>query len=65
VVVAEHDGEKAGGIVIGFHCPMCGSLLPVQADQPDAVPLCAGSRARTGQQHQPTRMQALRERGSA
>ena len=45
--------------LIGFHCPGCGYLRPAEADRPVPAPLCAGSKARTGKQHEPTPMQAL------
>jgi hypothetical protein len=38
--------------LIGFYCPVCGYL-------PDPVPICAGSKARTGKEHEPTRMKTL------
>jgi hypothetical protein len=44
---------------IGFHCPVCGYLRPAEGPLQVATPLCAGSKARTGQQHEPTPMQAL------
>jgi hypothetical protein len=45
--------------LIGFHCPVCGYLRPAEADRPVPAPLCVGSTARTGKQHEPTPMQAL------
>jgi len=45
--------------LIGFHCPVCGYLRPAEEPPQVATPLCAGSKARTGQQHAPTPMQAL------
>ena len=55
-----HDRTNpADGRVIGFWCPVCGSLVPAEKRQPASVPTCAGSKARTGWQHEPARMQAL------
>ena len=45
--------------LIGFHCLVCGSLIRANEDQPVATPTCAGSKARTGRQHEPARMQPL------
>ncbi len=44
---------------IGFHCLVCGSLIRANEGQPVATPMCAGSKARTGRQHEPARMQPL------
>ncbi len=45
--------------LIGFHCLVCGSLIRANEGQPVATPMCAGSKARTGRQHEPARMQPL------
>jgi hypothetical protein len=45
--------------LIGFHCPVCGYLRPAEARRPVPAPLCAGSKARAGKQHDPTPMRAL------
>jgi hypothetical protein len=64
--VGRRDGAPAGRIIgnqplklIGLSCPVCGYLLPAQASRPVPAPLCAGSKARTSKQHEPTPMQAL------
>jgi hypothetical protein len=49
----------AGVQLIGFHCLVCGYLLRANGAQPVATPTCAGSKARTGRQHEPARMQPL------
>jgi hypothetical protein len=49
----------AGVQLIGFHCLACGSLIRANEGQPFATPMCAGSKARTGRQHVPARMQPL------
>ena len=64
VAVNRHDAQdpsrqSAGGEVIGFHCPVCGYLLAAQDRQLAAAPTCAGSKARTGKQHEPTQMKHL------
>jgi hypothetical protein len=59
----DRDAAARGGTepptLIGFHCPVCGYLRPAEADRPVPAPLCVGSTARTGKQHEPTPMQAL------
>jgi hypothetical protein len=45
--------------LIGFHCLVCGFARPAKDSRPVPAPLCAGSKARTGKQHEPTRMHAL------
>jgi len=45
--------------LIGFHCPVCGYLRPAKGRLQVSVPPCAGSKARTGTQREPTPMQAL------
>ncbi len=64
MAVDRHDAEDpsrppAGGALIAFYCPVCGSLRPAQDRQPASAPTCAGSQARTGEQHEPTPMQPL------
>ncbi len=51
--------SAAGVQLIGFHCLVCGSLIRANEGQPVATPMCAGSKARTGRQHEPARMQPL------
>ena len=45
--------------LIGFYCPVCGYLRSAEECLPEPVPMCAGSKARTGKRHEPTRMEAL------
>ena len=45
--------------LIGFYCPVCGYLRSAEGYLPDPVPICAGSKARTGKEHEPTRMKTL------
>ena len=45
--------------LIGFYCPVCGYLRSAEGCLPDPVPICAGSTARTGRQHDPARREAL------
>ncbi len=49
----------AGVQLIGFHCLVCGYVLRANGGQPVATPTCAGSKARTGKQHEPALMQPL------
>ncbi len=49
----------AGGQLIGFYCLVCGHLLRAENRQPSPAPMCAGSKARTGKQHEPARMEPL------
>jgi hypothetical protein len=49
----------AGVQLIGLHCLVCGYLLRVNEGRPVATPMCAGSKARTGRQHEPARMRPL------
>jgi hypothetical protein len=49
----------AGVQLIGFHCLVCGYLLRVAEGRPVATPTCAGSKARTGKQHEPARMRPI------
>ena len=64
VAVHRHDAEDpshqpVGGALIAFYCLVCGYLLAAQDRQPASAPTCAGSKARTGEQHEPTPMQPL------
>ena len=34
--------------LVGFHCPVCGLVLPAEGIRPIRTPLCAGSKARCG-----------------
>jgi hypothetical protein len=45
--------------LIGFYCPVCGYLRSAEGYLPDPVPICAGSKARTGKEHEQARMQPL------
>jgi hypothetical protein len=45
--------------LIGFHCPVCGYLRSAEGSVSEPVPMCAGSKARTGKRHESTRMEAL------
>ena len=45
--------------LIGFHCLACGYLLRAENRHPSPAPMCAGSKARTGKQHEPARMEPL------
>ncbi len=54
-----HTALAAGVQLIGFHCLVCGYVLRASEGQPVAPPTCAGSKARTGRQHEPARMQPL------
>jgi hypothetical protein len=49
----------AGAQLIGFHCLVCGHLLRAENRHPSSAPMCAGSRARAGKQHEPAQMEAL------
>jgi len=61
----QRNGEPAVRVgeqrptLLGFHCLVCGFTLRAEGGRPVPAPLCAGSRARTGKQHEPTLMQAL------
>ena len=48
-----------GAQLIGFHCLVCGYVLRAENRQPSPAPMCAGSKARTGKQHESTLMQPL------
>jgi hypothetical protein len=58
-IVSTSTPPAAGAQLIGFHCLVCGSLLRAQNRQPSPAPMCASSKARTGKQHEPARMQPL------
>ena len=58
-ILSTSTPPAAGPQLIGFHCPVCGYLRPAETSRPVPAPLCAGSKARTGKQHEPTPMQAL------
>ena len=45
--------------LVGFHCPVCGFVLPAEGIRPIRAPLCAGSKVRCGRQHAPTPMRPL------
>ena len=49
----------ADGKLIGFYCPVCGYLRSTGGHLPGPVPICAGSKARTGRKHEPAQMEAL------
>jgi len=62
---AQRDGDPAvrswhrPAQPIGFHCLVCGFTRPAGDSRPGGAPICAGSTARTAQQHAPTPMQPL------
>jgi hypothetical protein len=58
-ILSTSTPPAAGGQLVGFHCLVCGSLLPAETRQPAPAPLCAGSKARTGKRHEPAPMVAL------
>jgi hypothetical protein len=45
--------------LLGFHCLVCGFTRRAEGSRPVPAPICAGWRAGTGKQHDPTPMQAL------
>ena len=49
----------ADGKLIGFCCPVCGYLRSAEKHLPGPVPICAGSKARTGRTHARVRMEPL------
>jgi hypothetical protein len=49
----------AGAQLIGFHCLACGYLLRAEEHPQSTAPTCVGSKARTGKQHEPVRMEPL------
>jgi hypothetical protein len=49
----------ADGKLIGFHCLVCGYLLRGETRHPSPAPMCAGSKSRTGKQHEPARMKPI------
>ena len=58
-ILSTSTPPAAGGQLVGFHCLVCGSLLRGENHQPSPAPMCAGSKARTGKQHESTLMQPL------
>jgi hypothetical protein len=58
-IVSTSTPPAVGAQLIGFYCPVCGYLLRGENHQPSPAPMCAGSKARTGKQHEPARMKAL------
>jgi hypothetical protein len=58
-IVSMSTPPATDGKLIGFYCPVCGYLRSAEGYLPGPVPICAGSKARTGKQHEPTRMEAL------
>ena len=51
--------SAAGAKLIGFYCPVFGYLRSAGGHLPGSVPICAGSKARTGRKHEPAQMEAL------
>jgi hypothetical protein len=51
--------SAAGAKLIGFYCPVCGYLRSAGGHLPGPVPVCAGSKARTGRKHELAQMEAL------
>jgi hypothetical protein len=45
--------------LIGFSCPVCGYLRSAEEHLLGPVPVCAGSKVRTGRTHEPAQMEAL------
>ncbi len=58
-ILSTSTPPAARGRLIGFYCPVCGYLLRAENRQPSSAPMCAGSKARTGKQHEPARMETL------
>ena len=58
-ILSTSTPPAAGGRLIGFYCPVCGYLLRGENHQPSPAPMCAGSKARTGKQHESTPMPPL------
>jgi hypothetical protein len=60
LVAVHHNGTNAaGGRPVGFRCLVCGYLVPADKRRPGVAPTCAGSKVRTGRQHEPAQMQPL------
>ena len=51
--------SAADAKLIGSYCPVCGYLRSAEGYLPGPVPICAGSKARTGRTHEPAQMEAL------
>ena len=58
-ILSTSTPPAADAKLIGFYCPVCGYLRSAEECLPEPVPMCAGSKARTGKRHEPTRMEAL------
>jgi hypothetical protein len=58
--VSTGASPAAGGKLAGFYCLVCGYVIPAEECRPVPAPVCAGSRTRTGRQHEPARMAKLR-----
>ena len=58
-ILSPSTPPAAGGRLIGFYCLVCGYLRRAKNHQPSPTPMCASSKARTGTQHQPARMEPL------
>ncbi len=51
--------SAANAKLIGFYCLVCGYLRSADEHLPGPVPVCVGSKARTGRTHEPAQMEAL------
>jgi hypothetical protein len=58
-ILSPSTPPAAGGRLIGFYCLVCGYLRRAENRRPSSAPMCAGSKARTGTQHEPARMEPL------
>ncbi len=58
-ILSPSTPPAAGGRLIGFYCLVCGYLRRAENRRPSSAPMCAGSKARTGKQHEPARMETL------
>ncbi len=58
-ILSRSTPTALGAQLIGFHCLVCGYLLRAENRHPSSAPMCAGSRARAGKQHEPAQMEAL------
>ncbi len=58
-IVSTSTPAAAYAQLIGFHCFVCGYLRHAEHRHPSPAPMCAGSKARTGKQHEPAWMEPL------
>ena len=59
IILAMSTPTASSAQLIGFHCLACGYPLRAENRHPSPAPMCAGSKARTGKQHESTLMQPL------